>query len=284
MHSVFISYSTKDQNQAETVRSILEKNGILCWMAPRDIPGGSNYTREIPIAIRSCQVFVLILSQNAQNSPWVLKELDSAVNCGKVILPFMLEDCQLNDEFNFLLTGAQRYAAYQKKMEAMETLINRIRAITAQTPAQEQERPENIPAQEPAQEEPAAAEAPVAKQVFLGLAQCPACGSDEIEELTGKIGRYTPAEYLSWLLVPVMAMVGFGVLTMVAAVLSIFIPSADAATVIGVVAMLAGVVGGGIWGSKLSYELVRRQRVRKHIAEHPRRCKRCKKVFLVENT
>jgi len=100
VHDVFISYSSRDMVQAETVRNVLEKNGIPCWMAPRDIPGGSNYTKEIPIAIRQCQVFVLILSQHAQSSHWVLKELDSAVNCGKTILPFMLEDCELNDEFN----------------------------------------------------------------------------------------------------------------------------------------------------------------------------------------
>ena len=111
MHTVFISYSTKDTAQAETVRNVLESNAIPCWMAPRDIPGGSNYTKEIPIAIRGCQVFVLILSENSQNSHWVLKELDAAVNAGKVILPFMLEDCQLNGECNFLLTGAQRYSA-----------------------------------------------------------------------------------------------------------------------------------------------------------------------------
>ena len=129
MKEIFISYSSVDLVNAETVRNVLEKNGFSCWMAPRDIPGGSNYTKEIPIAIRNCKVFVLILSKNAQTSHWVLKELDSAVNCGKVILPFMLEDCVLNDEFNFLLTGAQRYAAYQKKAEAMETLISRIRGI-----------------------------------------------------------------------------------------------------------------------------------------------------------
>ena len=107
MKEIFISYSSNDLPQAETVRNVLEKNGLSCWMAPRDIPGGSNYTKEIPIAIRNCKIFVLILSKSAQNSHWVLKELDSAVNCGKVILPFMLEDCALNDEFNFLLTGAQ---------------------------------------------------------------------------------------------------------------------------------------------------------------------------------
>ena len=129
MHDVFISYSTRDMTQAEMVRDVLEKNGIPCWMAPRDIPGGSNYAREIPVAIRSCQVFVLILSENAQASNWVIKELDSAVNCGKVILPFMLEDCPLSDEFNFLLTGAQRYDAYQRKTEAMKLLVSRIQAI-----------------------------------------------------------------------------------------------------------------------------------------------------------
>ena len=101
MKEIFISYSSNDLLQAETVRNVLEKNGLSCWMAPRDIPGGSNYTKEIPIAIRNCKIFVLILSKSAQSSHWVLKELDSAVNCGKVILPFMLEDCALNDEFNF---------------------------------------------------------------------------------------------------------------------------------------------------------------------------------------
>ena len=141
MKEVFISYSSVDLVSAETVRNVLEKNGLSCWMAPRDIPGGSNYTKEIPGAIRNCKAFVLILSENAQSSHWVLKELDSAVNCGKVILPFMVEDCTLNDEFNFLLTGAQRYAAYQKKAEALEILIGRIRNIldtSGNDPAEEQ--------------------------------------------------------------------------------------------------------------------------------------------------
>ena len=129
MRQVFISYSSKDYSQALAVRNVLEQNGITCWMAPDSIPGGSNYTKEIPIAIKGCQAFVLMLSGNAQNSHWVLKELDSAVNAGKIILPFQLEDVPLSDEFNFLLTGAQRYAAYQRKSDAMMNLVQRIKAI-----------------------------------------------------------------------------------------------------------------------------------------------------------
>ena len=83
MKEVFISYSSQDSTSAETVRDVLESNGLSCWMAPRDIPGGSDYTKEIPVAIRECTVFVLILSQHAQDSQWVLKELSSAVSAGR---------------------------------------------------------------------------------------------------------------------------------------------------------------------------------------------------------
>ena len=34
MKEIFISYSTKDQVQADTVRNVLENNDIPCWMAP----------------------------------------------------------------------------------------------------------------------------------------------------------------------------------------------------------------------------------------------------------
>ena len=37
MKEIFISYSTIDIAQAETVRNVLEKNGLSGWMAPRDI-------------------------------------------------------------------------------------------------------------------------------------------------------------------------------------------------------------------------------------------------------
>lgn len=134
MHDVFISYSTKETKKAEAVLNILEKNGIACWMAPRDISAGSNYTREIPVAIRGCQVFLLILSENAQNSTWVPRELEVAVNCGKVIIPFMVEDFQLNDEFNFLLAAKHRYAAYHNNAEIMQILVERICAIIGKTP------------------------------------------------------------------------------------------------------------------------------------------------------
>jgi hypothetical protein len=284
MKEVFISYSTVDAVQAETVRNVLEKNGLSCWMAPRDIPGGSNYTKEIPIAIRNCKVFVLILSKNAQSSHWVLKELDSAVNCGKVILPFMLEDCILNDEFNFLLTGAQRYAAYQKKAEAMETLIGRIRGILdapGYTPS-----PEAAPVTEEAEESAPVPEKKPAKAAatYLGIAQCPSCAGTELEELTKKIGSFTLAEKLTGLLAPAMGVVGALVMVLLSSVLTSFIWTLylyiDSLLL---VLLPVGFAGGWFIGGRMAKERIRRQRVRKHIRQHPFRCVACRKEFLLED-
>ena len=115
---VFISYKAEEIEEASWVKSVLESNGISCWMAPSCIPGGSSYAVEIPQAIRQAKVFVLILSSKAQSSQWVSREVDLAINEGKIVLPFMLENCALKDDFNFYLTNVQRYAAYENKLAA----------------------------------------------------------------------------------------------------------------------------------------------------------------------
>lgn len=133
---VFISYKSEDFDQANWLKTVLETNGISCWMAPASIPGGSNYAKEIPLAIENCRVFVLVMTRNCQNSIWIPKELDRALNCRKPVMPFVLEDCELNDDFNFYLSNVQRYAAYQNKMNAAEQMVKDIRALlnVQQTP------------------------------------------------------------------------------------------------------------------------------------------------------
>jgi len=270
MKEVFISYSTVDLANAETVRNVLEKNGLSCWMAPRDIPGGSNYTKEIPIAIRNCKVFVLILSKNAQGSQWVLKELDSAVNCGKVILPFMLEDCILNDEFNFLLTGAQRYAAYQKKAEAMETLISRIRGIL-DVPAGEKAKPtvavpeEAVPVKK----------AQKTQADIAGVPECPACSSINVTHLPKKTNRSSFFEKLTMLIGVVFAIVSF-VISLI--IFGLYLPY-DLFELSPLFSLVVAVLCA-IWGDRISKTIVKRRRIRKHLPNKCYRCNECQKVFL----
>jgi hypothetical protein len=53
MHDAFISYSTANSSQAYTVRNYLQRSGCTCWMAPDDIPAGSDYAEAIRIVNNS---------------------------------------------------------------------------------------------------------------------------------------------------------------------------------------------------------------------------------------
>ena len=295
MRQVFISYSTKDQLQAEAVRNVIEQNGISCWMAPRDIPGGSNYTKEIPNAIRGCQAFVLMLSENAQNSPWVLKELDRAVNDGKIILPFQLEEITLSDEFNFLLTGAQRYDAYQKKSEALQLLISRIKAIIDPAPQSAKPAPQK-PEERPEPEERPIFSAPEKKHsqtpVFsedFGSAVCPACGSMDVVRLTGKIKPRDIKERLVHLVALLVGLTVFPIAVFLVTVTvneMIYYSTNWDADIYDALEMIVGVLSFacvfiGPWlGDRLTKEWIRRRRIRSHKAVEEFRCNTCRKQFL----
>ena len=103
----FISYSTRWKTDAEALRFLLNKNHIETWMAPYDIPSGNSYADVINKAIRNASCFVLLLSEEAQRSPWVPRETERAINYEKPILAVKTKDIILNDEFEFFLSRHQ---------------------------------------------------------------------------------------------------------------------------------------------------------------------------------
>ena len=86
-HYSFISYSSKNRDWAESVRMIFDVDGISCWMAPYDIPVGSNYLEVIDGALENCSCFVLLLTADSQNSQYVAREAERALAYNKPIIP-----------------------------------------------------------------------------------------------------------------------------------------------------------------------------------------------------
>lgn len=120
MGYAFISYSTKNQAMADSMRQLLRQNSIESWMAPADIPAGSKYAQVITRAIKECTCVVLMLSEASQNSTWVAKEIERAVNYRKVIIPVQLEDLVLNEEFEFYISTDQIVAVKQIDRDSPE--------------------------------------------------------------------------------------------------------------------------------------------------------------------
>ena len=121
MGYAFISYCSKDQSAADALRDLLNSKGIDTWMAPGDIPVGSEYPAVINHAIKESACFVLLLSNAAQNSPWVPREIEKAVSNRIPIFPVKIEDVVLNDAFDFYL-GTNQIVAVQKIDQTNEEL------------------------------------------------------------------------------------------------------------------------------------------------------------------
>ena len=100
-HDVFISYSTRDKTIADAVCAKLEENRIRAWIAPRDVPPGSNFAASIIQAINTCKVFVLIWSADTNTSKHILNEINQAFDRGIIIIPFRIQDVQPTDEMRY---------------------------------------------------------------------------------------------------------------------------------------------------------------------------------------
>lgn len=124
--SVFISYSSKDSQEVKQVTTMLDEAGIPYWKAPEMIPAGSNYAREIPKAIGECRVFLLLISESSQESIWVEKELDCAINARKTIVPLKLTTEPLSDMFRFYLNNVQTIFCPESFAAALGQLRERL--------------------------------------------------------------------------------------------------------------------------------------------------------------
>lgn len=143
MSYVFISYSTANQDSANALRNLFSKHGYRTWMAPYDIPPGSKYAEVINKAIKGCDCFALLLTNQSQNSVWVSKEVERAVNYRKVIIPITLESVILNDEFELYIstdqivpvkTISEDSAEIQRILQTLSVYVNQ---SDASAPAEE---------------------------------------------------------------------------------------------------------------------------------------------------
>ena len=111
-HDVFISYSSENKQTAIAICHVLEQRNIKCWIAPRDIPPGSDYGDVIDKAIVACRVFVIIFSKPASASQWVRGELNLAFTEGKHIVPYRIDKTALSGSMRVMLNQTHWIDAY----------------------------------------------------------------------------------------------------------------------------------------------------------------------------
>ncbi len=126
---IFISYKSEEEAYARNIRRVLEENGFSCWMAPDSIPSGSNYMKQIPLAIDQCRAMIILVSERSQQSTWVRNEFSQAVTKDKLIIPYVIQNCELQDEFRFSMSTMQQVYAWKDEEEALRKVVKDLREL-----------------------------------------------------------------------------------------------------------------------------------------------------------
>lgn len=104
---VFISHSQKDKAIADIICNSLEQAGIDCWIAPRDIPYGTDWAGEIADAIKASKIFLFILSHSSNVSRQCPKEINIADNANIPMLCVAVDDVKMNSALEYHLSNKQ---------------------------------------------------------------------------------------------------------------------------------------------------------------------------------
>jgi hypothetical protein len=149
-HDVFISYSSKDKPIADGVCATLERNGLRCWMAPRDILPGADWGASIVEAIGSSRAFVLVLSTSANASPQIKREVERAVHHAVPIVPYRIEDVVPTASLEYFLSTPHWLDAFtppvERHAQSLADALNRLLGIgEAPSPAPASRTPPAAP-------------------------------------------------------------------------------------------------------------------------------------------
>jgi len=129
-HDVFISYSSEDKTVADAVCATLENRKIRCWIAPRDVTPGQPFAASLINAVISSSVMVLVLSKGSNQSQYVLRELNEAVDKGIPIIPFRIEDVEPSEELRFYIKSLHWLDAMDPPMERhLKRLSDSVQAL-----------------------------------------------------------------------------------------------------------------------------------------------------------
>lgn len=168
---VFISHSSEDREVAQQVCDMIEERGLKCWIAPRNIVPGREYASEIIDAINGCGALVLVLTENANSSKFVAKEVERAVDRGKPVIPLRVREVMPGKSLELFISSSHWIDAFTSPMDAkMDQLESALRPLCEMPPAPPRPaapKPAAKPAARPAT---GAAGKPPLKAIGIGVA------------------------------------------------------------------------------------------------------------------
>ena len=113
----------------------LERRGVRCWIAPRDVGPGKPFDDEIAAAIETSRAMLLIFSEHCNDSEYIRREVTVAGESQKVIIPFRVENAQPKRGLRVRLSDLHWIDAFTSREHAIDELVKTFDAPTHGTAA-----------------------------------------------------------------------------------------------------------------------------------------------------
>lgn len=145
--TVFLSHSSQDGEVANAIRTSLERAGVRCWIAPRDIREGEVWEDAIVRGIAGCKLVLCMLSSTATKSVQVQREIHFACEVdNKLVIPLRLEDTKLSGALAFHLDRLQWIDATTRPIDRhLWTIVDRVNNALKAIPEAEPETEAALP-------------------------------------------------------------------------------------------------------------------------------------------
>jgi formylglycine-generating enzyme required for sulfatase activity len=122
----FVSHASVDAGLALAICEGLEKRGLTCWIAPRDVRSEGTYGTEIIRGLRECTTFLIVLTAASSESQQVEREAERASHYQKRIIPLSVGGGEPGERLEFYTAGRQRVAC---STTIDDTFLDRLAAV-----------------------------------------------------------------------------------------------------------------------------------------------------------
>mgnify|MGYP002625888984 CR=1 FL=1 len=134
-HDVFISYSGFEKDMAVAICDTLERDGIRCWYADRDLQSTGDYEEyasTVSHAIQNTRVFILLMTSRAAQSRAIMNEIRVAKQARRAIVGLIVEPLDMREVhmFTLMLENAKILnepdSAMEQRIELLRVTVRNI--------------------------------------------------------------------------------------------------------------------------------------------------------------
>lgn len=132
-YDIFVSHSSANSDLAKNIVHELESKGKKCFIAPRNMTGGSDYAEELIDNIDECPIFLFLFTHESNKSGMVIREINEAINANRYIIALKIDNIDPNKSIRFYL-GVSHWLnmSVPIDVEDIDNVINAINKVLSE--------------------------------------------------------------------------------------------------------------------------------------------------------